>query len=69
MLFRSRAIGFSHLLQRLPLVGGLLAALVSSVMHLRMKLEDAITPQAWIDSNAAIYVVAARKCSPVKTEA
>ena len=64
-----RAIGFSHLLQRLPLIGGLLAALVSSMMHLRMKLEDAITPRAWIDSNAAIYVVVAHKCTPVKTEA
>lgn len=56
-----RALGYSRLLHGLPGVGGLLAALCSTVMHLRMKLEDALTPQAWIDSNAAVYLVIARK--------
>ncbi|MEN9629741.1 MAG: hypothetical protein RJA10_2968 [Pseudomonadota bacterium] len=56
-----RAIGVAHLLLRVPLLGALAAALVSSVYHLRMKLEDAITPQAWIDTNAAVYLVVARK--------
>lgn len=58
-----RAIGFHHLLRRVPGVGGVLAALASTVFHLRMILEDLITPRAWIDTNAAVYVVVARKAA------
>lgn len=60
-----RAIGFAMALAAVPLIGGALAALCSSLMHLRMRLEDALTPPAWIESNAAVYLVLARKCSPV----
>lgn len=56
-----RAIGAAQLLRRLPLAGALLAALLSSVYHLRMWIEDALTPQPWIDDNAAVYLVVARK--------
>jgi SAM-dependent methyltransferase len=59
-----RAIGFARVLAALPLLGGLLAALCSSLMYLRMHLEDALTPATWIDGNAAVYVVLARKCTP-----
>ena len=34
------------------------------IFHLRMKIEDGITPQEWIDDNAAIYLVVARKSVP-----
>ena len=56
-----RAIGVAHLLQKVPLLGRLAAAVISSVYHLRMQIEDALTPQAWIDTNAAVYLVVARK--------
>lgn len=56
-----RAIGFHHLLTRIPLVGRFVAAVVSAMFHVRMKIEDWVTPQEWIDTNAAIYVVVARK--------
>lgn len=56
-----RAIGYSHLLNRLPLIGRGLAVLSNIIMHLRMKVEDAITPQNWIDTNASVYLVIARK--------
>lgn len=56
-----RAIGFHHLLTRLPVVGSVVAAVVSAIFHARMKIEDWVTPQEWIDTNAAIYLVVARK--------
>ena len=56
-----RAIGYARALAALPLIGLLLAALNSSVMHFRMRIEDALTPQPWIDGNAAVYLVLARK--------
>jgi len=56
-----RALGYHAILSRLPLVGGLLAGLVSSVMHARMWLEDRVTPRDWIDHNAAIYLLVAVK--------
>lgn len=56
-----RAIGLAQLLRRMPLLGAPLAALAGAAFHLRMVLEDAITPQQWIDTNAAVYLVVARK--------
>jgi SAM-dependent methyltransferase len=56
-----RAIGYARALSALPLLGPLLAALTSSVMHLRMQIEDAVTPAPWIEQNAAVYLVLARK--------
>lgn len=56
-----RALGYSRLLQAVPLLGGVLAACCNTVMHTRMLLEDALTPKTWIDSNAAVYLVVARK--------
>lgn len=60
-----RALGYSRLLQAVPAIGGLLSACCNTVMHARMLLEDAVTPQAWIDGNAAVYLVIARKASLV----
>ncbi len=56
-----RAIGAARVLQRIPLLGTTLAALSSSLYHLRMIVEDALTPAGWIDDNAAVYLVQARK--------
>lgn len=56
-----RAIGMAQLLRRVPLLGAPLAALVASIFHLRMLIEDAITPREWINTNAAVYLVVARK--------
>lgn len=55
-----RAFGWHRVLSAVPLFGPLLAALSNSLHHLRMKLEDSITPQAWIDDNASTYLVLAQ---------
>lgn len=56
-----RALGYHSILSRLPVVGGLVSAILCSVMNLRMFLEDAITPGYLKESNAAVYLVTARK--------
>ena len=56
-----RALGFHRLLSAIPVVGSLLAALVGTVMNLRMFIEDSVTPAAWTDTNAAVYILIARK--------
>jgi SAM-dependent methyltransferase len=56
-----RALGFHRLLSAIPLLGAVLAALVSTVMNFRMFIEDAITPAEWTNKNAAVYVLVARK--------
>lgn len=56
-----RALGFHRLLSSLPIVGAAASAFVCTIFHLRMKLEDWLTPAAWVQSNAAVYVVVARK--------
>jgi SAM-dependent methyltransferase len=58
-----RAIGAARLLRRLPFVGALLSGALSSLYHLRMLIEDAATPSQWIDDNAAVYLVQARKAA------
>ncbi len=55
-----RTLGYHALLSRLPVIGAWLSGLVCAAMHLRMRLEDAITPRHWIDHNAAIYLVLAQ---------
>lgn len=56
-----RALGYHHLLCAVPVVGKLLSAVASSFFHLRMLVEDRITPQAWKDTNAAVYVLTATR--------
>ena len=56
-----RAFGWHRVLAAVPLVGPLLAAASNSLHHLRMMLEDAITPQPWIEDNAAMYLVLAQR--------
>lgn len=55
-----RALGWHRVLSSVPLVGPLLAAISNSLHHLRMRIEDAITPKAWIEDNAAVYLVLAQ---------
>ena len=55
-----RALGWNRVLGAVPILGGLLAKVSNSVHHLRMQLEDALTPRQWIEDNAAIYLVVAR---------
>jgi hypothetical protein len=38
-----------------------LAGFVCAVMNLRMYIEDKLTPIEWINTNAAVYVLVARK--------
>jgi SAM-dependent methyltransferase len=56
-----RALGFHRLLSAIPVIGSPLAALVCAVMNLRMFIEDSVTPVEWIDTNAAVYILVARK--------
>jgi SAM-dependent methyltransferase len=56
-----RALGFHRLVCAIPFLGVPLAALVGAVMNLRMLIEDAVTPVEWTDTNAAVYVLVARK--------
>ena len=55
-----RALGLSHALRAIPLIGSILAALVNTVYFSRMCIEDVITPKKMIEDNAAIYLVVAR---------
>ena len=56
-----RALGFHRVLSAIPLIGSLLASVVCAVMNMRMFVEDSVTPANWTDTNAAVYVVVARK--------
>ena len=56
-----RAIGAVQLLRRLPLMGAPVGAVLSSLYHLRMIVEDALTPARWVEDNAAVYLVLAHK--------
>jgi SAM-dependent methyltransferase len=59
-----RALGYHAVLSKLPLLGPLLSAGVCALMHLRMTIEDKLTPPEWIATNAAVYVVVAQKAAP-----
>lgn len=56
-----RLLGYHAMLRKLPLIGPVLFAVLAVVMHLRMIVEDWVTPRTLIDTNAAIYVVVATK--------
>lgn len=59
-----RALAYNDILRKVPLVGGLLSAIVCGFMHGRMWLEDRVTPRYWVDHSAAIFVVIASKSAP-----
>lgn len=52
-----RLLGYRHVLQRVPLLGGILTNALSLAMNVRMIVEDAITPQSINEDNACVYVV------------
>ena len=56
-----RMTGFAFLLRKLPLVGALLAGGLATLMNVRARLEDAITPATMRLDNASVYLVCARK--------
>lgn len=60
-----RAFGWHRVLSALPLLGRPLAALSNTLHHLRMIVEDKITPQDWINDNASTYVIVARRSDDV----
>jgi SAM-dependent methyltransferase len=55
-----RLLGYREVLRRIPLLGGFLTGTFASLMNLRMRLEDAITPRAIEQNDACMYVVVAR---------
>lgn len=48
-----------YVLKRIPIVGGIIAALMAVVMNVRAVIEDAVTPAAIKRDNACVYVVIA----------
>jgi SAM-dependent methyltransferase len=59
-----RLLGYHHVVTRIPLLGRLLFPLLSSVMYIRMVLEDLITPDSISGDNSAIYLVIATCTDP-----
>lgn len=56
-----RALGLIHVLRKVPLAGGALAAVVASVLSVKAWLEDRITPGEYIRDNACMYVALFRR--------
>jgi SAM-dependent methyltransferase len=61
-----RLLGFREILRRIPLVGTLLLPPLVVAMNLRMEIEDALTPETIIQTNASLYVVEARRSSTLE---
>ena len=59
MLFQSMALG--HVLGKIPVVGKLLTAIVSTVSNLVLGVADRITPRQWAEENSSIYLIVATK--------
>lgn len=55
-----RTFAYHHVLSRLGLPGRVLAAVLCAGMHLRMIVEDAVTPAYLRETNSAIYLLEAR---------
>lgn len=60
-----RTLGYHHILSRIPLIGSPMSAIFCAGMYLRMKIEDKITPEEWTSTNAAVYLLTARKSSDI----
>jgi SAM-dependent methyltransferase len=58
-----RLTGFVFFLKKIPVLGRLMSAALSTIMNIRALLEDAITPKNVIQDNACVYFVRARKKS------
>ena len=54
-----RAIGYHTALSRFGVPGKWVSAAICGFMHLRMKLEDWLTPSSIRESNSAVYVIVA----------
>ena len=52
-----------YVLKKIPIVGGMMAALMAVVMNARALIEDAVTPEAIKRDNACVYVVIATPTS------
>jgi len=55
-----RLTGYCYVLRRVPMIGAVLAGMLSLAMNLRAAFEDAVTPRAISDDNACVYLVQAR---------
>ena len=55
-----RLLGYREALRRIPLLGAFVLPVLTTLMNLRMELEDAVTPASMRQTNACIYVVVAR---------
>ncbi|PAQ12140.1 class I SAM-dependent methyltransferase [Mesorhizobium temperatum] len=58
-----RSTGFSFILRRVPIIGGILASSLAVLMNLRAQLEDRITPAHIRDDDACVFLVRARKAA------
>jgi SAM-dependent methyltransferase len=55
-----RLTGFCFVLRRVPVLGPLVAAVLSAVMNARAFVEDAVTPASITRDNACVYVTLSR---------
>lgn len=51
-----RSVGLSQFLRKIPLAGPALSAITATVLNLKARLEDFITPPAVIRENACVYL-------------
>jgi SAM-dependent methyltransferase len=58
-----RSTGFAFFLRKVPLVGSVVARLVTALMNLRAMLEDRLTPPQIRNDNACVFFVRARKAA------
>ncbi len=56
-----RALAYHSILSKIPILGALLYPILGTFFYSRMLTEDFITPQELIDTNAAVYLIVARK--------
>lgn len=56
-----RSTGFAVFLRRVPLIGGLVAGMIATIMNLRGLLEEAITPKDIQFDNGCVYVTRCEK--------
>jgi SAM-dependent methyltransferase len=56
-----RLAGYSFVLRKLPLVGGIASAGIAALMNLRAMIEEAITPSSIRDHNACVYMTRSEK--------
>ena len=62
-----RLLGYREVLRKIPVLGAVVLPVFTTLMNLRMEIEDAVTPASIRDTNACVYVIVARPAIPGRT--